>query len=131
MRVTKCVGQLPLFLSFYYEYGEKMFGEHRLKSGLAKQVSFRTGAIRVAPLRIYGIRSSYLTFNVLIGFTSRRPLKNVYGHCLVGVQVAESRTDKSGYTTGLPGRFVRGSSIFGFKRCVNLTGHIFEFSVGK
>lgn len=92
-----------------------MFGEHRLKSGLAKRVSFRTGAIRVAPLRIYGIRSSYLTFNVLIGFTSRRPLKNVYGHCLVGVQVAESRTDKSGYTTGLPGRFVRGSSIFEFK----------------
>lgn len=42
-------------------------------------------------------------------------LKNVYGHCLVGVQVAESRTDKSGYTTGLPGRFVRGSSNFGFK----------------
>ena len=51
------------------------FGEHRLKSGLAKRVSFRTGAIRVAPLRIYGIRSSYLTFNVLIGFTSRRLLK--------------------------------------------------------
>lgn len=95
-----------------------MFGEHRLKSGLAKRVSFRTGAIRVAPLRIYGIRSSYLTFNVLIGFTSRRLLKNVYGHCLVGVQVAESRTDKSGYTTGLPGRFVRGSSIFGFKKSI-------------
>jgi hypothetical protein len=52
-----------------------MFGEHRLKFGLAKRVSFRTGAIRVAPLRIYGIRSSYLTFNVLIGFTSRRLLK--------------------------------------------------------
>ena len=131
MRVTKCVGQLPFLRVFYYrelmrwqqaspwfesrtryEYGEKMFGEHRLKSGLAKRVSFRTGAIRVAPLRIYGIRSSYLTFNVLIGFTSRRLLKNVYGHCLIGVQVAESRTDKSGYTTVLPRRFVRGSSIF-------------------
>ena len=32
------------------KYGEKMFGEHRLKSGLAKQVSFRAEVIRVAPL---------------------------------------------------------------------------------
>lgn len=29
--------------------GEKMFGEHRLKSGLARQVSFRAEVIRVAP----------------------------------------------------------------------------------
>ena len=29
--------------------GEKMFGEHRLKFGLAKQVSFRAEVIRVAP----------------------------------------------------------------------------------
>lgn len=55
-----------------------MFGEHHLKSGLAKRVSFRAGAIRVAPPLILGTGSSYFNMHCSYWFYFPPTFKRIH-----------------------------------------------------